>query len=129
MDAMQIATYTGLLLAAAAGHGVILRFAVRLMVDVPLATRDACLIVVTEYAVAAFITALVLVAGNPAWQIPAALASAGLVATGAVLIGRRVALPGGEPVGVGNGVLIQFMQVPMVIPFAILLSFFVVPPF
>ena len=45
-----------------------------------------------------------------------------------VLIGRRVVLPGGEPVGVGNGILIQFMQVPMVVPLAILLSFFIVPP-
>jgi hypothetical protein len=129
MTATQIAMYSGLLLLAAAIHGAILRFAVRLMVEVPMAMRDACVVIAAEYAVAAVITAGALLTGKPAWQVPVALAFLGLVATGAVLIGRRVALPGGEPVGVGNGVLIQFMQVPMVIPFAILLSFIVVPPF
>jgi len=127
MTATQGVLYLGLLLVAAAVHGVILRFAVRLMVEVSMQPRVAYAIIALEYVVAGAIAALLL-ALHSAWQIPAALAAIGLIATGAVLIGRRVALPGGEPVGVGNGILIQFMQVPMVVPLAILLSFFIVPP-
>lgn len=127
MTATDGALYLGLFVVAAALHGVILRFAVRLMVEVSMQARAAYAIIALEYAVAAAIAA-VLLAMDPAWQLPTALAATGLIATGAVLIGRRVVLPGGEPVGVGNGILIQFMQVPMVIPLAILLSFFIVPP-
>ena len=127
MTATQGALYLGLLLVAAAVNGLILRFAVKLMVEVSMQVRVAYAIIALEYMVAAAIAALLL-AANTAWQVPAALATLGLIATGAVLIGRRVALPDGEPVGVGNGILIQFMQVPMVVPLAILLSFFIVPP-
>ncbi len=127
MTATQVALYPGLLLAAAAVHGQILRFAVKLMVEVNMPARVAYAIIALEYLIAAAIAGMLL-AAESAWQVPAALAAVGLLATGAVLIGRRVALPGGEPVGVGNGILIQFMQVPMVIPPAILLSFFIVPP-
>jgi hypothetical protein len=127
MTATQGALYLGLLLVAAAIHGLILRFAVKLMVEVSMQVRVAYAIIALEYSVAAAIAGLLL-AVDSAWQVPAALASTGLIATGAVLIGRRVALPDGEPVGVGNGILIQFMQVPMVVPLAILLSFFIVPP-
>ena len=127
MTATQGALYLGLLLVAAAVHGLILRFAVRLMVEVSMQVRAAYAIIALEYIVAAAIAGLLL-ATDSAWQVPVALAAIGLIATGAVLIGRRVALPDGEPVGVGNGILIQFMQVPMVVPLAILLSFFIVPP-
>jgi hypothetical protein len=127
MTATQGALYLGLVLVAAAVHGQILRFAVKLMVEVSMQVRAAYAIIALEYIVAAGIAGALL-AVNSAWQLPAALAAVGLLATGAVLIGRRVALPGGEPVGVGNGILIQFMQVPMVVPLAILLSFFIVPP-
>ena len=127
MTATQGALYLGLLLVAAAIHGFILRFAVKLMVEVNMQAGVAYAIIALEYIVAAAIAAL-LQAADTAWQVPATLASIGLLATGAVLIGRRVALPDGEPVGVGNGILIQFMQVPMVVPLVILLSFFIVPP-
>ena len=127
MTATQGVLYLGLLLVAAAVHGLILRFAVRLMVEVSMQVRVAYAIIALEYIVAAAIAGLLL-ATDSAWQVPVALAAIGLIATGAVLIGRRVALPDGEPVGVGNGILIQFMQVPMVVPLAILLSFFIVPP-
>lgn len=129
MTTMQGLSYAGLALVAVAGHGVILRFAVRLMVEVSMTARDAGLVIAAEYAAAAAIAGVLLLAGVRTWQIPVSLGFAALVVTGAVLIGRRVMLPGGEPAGVGNGVLIQFMQVPMIIPFAILLSFFIVPPF
>lgn len=128
MTVTQGIMYLGLLLATAAVHGLILRFAVSLMVEVRMQVRAAYGIIAMEYIVAAAITGLLLLTGDPAWQIPAALAAIGLISTGAVLIGGRVKMPGGEPVGVGNGILIQFMQVPMVIPLAILLSFFIVPP-
>ena len=127
MTATQGALYLGLLVVVAAVHGLILRFAVKLMVEVSMQVRTAYAIIALEYVVAAAIAGLLL-ATDSAWQVPAALASIGLIATGAVLIGRRVALPDGEPVGLGNGILIQFMQVPMVVPLAILLSFFIVPP-
>jgi hypothetical protein len=129
MTVTEGAAYAMLALVATAGHCAILRVAVRLMVDVRVGMREAALIVAAEYAAAAVIAGAVLMSGTTRWQVPVTLAAAALVATGAVLIGRRIMLPGGIPAGVGNGVLIQFMQVPMVIPFAILLSFFVVPPF
>lgn len=128
MTVTQGLQYAALLVVAAGIHGVILRFAVRLMVEVRMHPRDAYGIVAAEYAVAGLLSGLMLAGGSGTWQTPAAVAGIGLIITGAVLIGRRVALPGGAPVGVGNGVLIQFMQVPMVIPIAILLSFFIVPP-
>ncbi len=128
MTAMQSVTYLGILLVTAGVHGLILRFAVRLMVNVAIPMPVAYGIIAAEYAAAGAIAGALLLAGNPAWQLQVALAAACLIGIGAALIGRRVAFPGSEPVGVGNGILIQFMQVPMIIPPAILLSFFIVPP-
>ncbi|MBI1732680.1 MAG: hypothetical protein HYR49_07945 [Gammaproteobacteria bacterium] len=128
MTTSQIATNIVLLVAAAAGHGLILRFAVRVMLEVPVSARTSYGIIAAEYAVGAILFGLAAAVSPSAWKLPAALAFIGLVATGAVLIGRNITLPDGGALGVGNGLLIQFMQVPMVIPFVILLSFIIVPP-
>jgi hypothetical protein len=128
MSAAQVAANLAIFLVAAAVHGLILRFAVRLMLEVRVDARTAYAIIAAEYSAAALLLGVVWIVAATAWKLPVALAFTGLVITGAVLIGRWISLPDGAPLGVGNGLLVQFMQVPMVIPLAILLSFFIVPP-
>lgn len=104
-------------------HPFVLRIATRLMVEVPVQWSRAFKIVVIEYLAAGIALALLLLLQLVGQTTAFAVAAIVLVAVGAVLIGRWLSFHTGEQVGIGNGVLIQFMQVPLTVPFLILLSF------
>jgi hypothetical protein len=109
--------------AVTAIHAVVLTIATRLMVHVSVNYRRAYRIVAVEYLVAGALLGILLVANliRPTTAYIAAIAA--LLFVGAFCIGRWLTFEDGERLGVGNGVLIQFVQIPLVLPFAILVSF------
>jgi hypothetical protein len=111
------------IVAVTAIHALVLRIAARLMVHVSVEYRRAYQIVAVEYLVAGAVLALLLLADLTRPTMAYAIAIVGLVFVGAFCIGRWLAFEGGDRLGVGNGVLIQFVQIPLVLPFAILASF------
>ncbi|MGH6634741.1 MAG: hypothetical protein ACRED0_00910 [Gammaproteobacteria bacterium] len=111
------------LLIALALHPWVLRVATAMMVEAQVPYARAFRIVAIEYvAGGAALAALSLIklTGQTTALILAAVV---LVFVGAILVGKWLSFANGEQVGVGNGVLIQFMQVPLVIPLLILVSF------
>lgn len=113
--------------ASATVHALFLRFAVKIMVEVTVRYGHAFAIVLAQYATAALVAGALILGGidNPLWTTT--ISGLGSVFVGAVLIGRTLRFSDSEPVGTGNGVLIQFMQIPLVVPFVILASFLVDP--
>jgi hypothetical protein len=110
-------------LLAAACHVVALRVATRLMVDVRIPNRLAVKIVAIEYAATACIAGLVLMllpAGN---TVPLTAGALAYLFVGAACIGIWIAFSDGTRVGLGNGVLIQAIQIPLIIPVVIAASF------
>lgn len=111
------------LLIALALHPWVLRAATAMMVGAQVPYARAFRIVAIEYvAGGAALAALSLIklTGQTTAFILAAVV---LVFVGATSVGKWLSFANGEQVGVGNGVLIQFMQVPLVIPLLILVSF------
>lgn len=108
---------------AAAVHALFLSFAVKLMVEVQVRYGHACVIVAVQYVTAGLCGGGLALGGieDPRWLT--VMAAMTLVCVGAVLIGKTLRFVNGERLGVGNGVLIQFMQVPLILPFVILVSF------
>ncbi len=104
-------------------HALALKIATRLMVEVPVKYAKACLIVLVEYLAIGAVAAALLFGevGGTTLAIAAAVLTYLLI--GAVLIGTAVAGIDGARLGVGNGVLIQAIQVPIILPFLILGSF------
>jgi hypothetical protein len=109
---------------AAAVHALFLSFAVKLMVEIQIRYGHACGIVGVQYVTAGLCAGGLVLGGieDPRWLT--VMAAAMLVCVGAVLIGSTLRFASGERLGVGNGVLIQFMQIPLILPFVILASFF-----
>ncbi len=112
------------LLVALAIHPLILRLAIRLMVEVPVRYAHACRIVGIEYLAAGVALLLLIYTRTLSATASYAIAAAVLIVTGAVLIGRGLSFADGVRLGVGNGVLIQFMQIPLTLPLLIIGSFF-----
>ncbi|MGH8654801.1 MAG: hypothetical protein ACREYE_22750 [Gammaproteobacteria bacterium] len=109
---------------ALAFHPLVLRVATAMMVEAQVPYAQAFRIVAIEYAASGVVlTALsfIKLTGRTTALILAAVV---LVAVGATLVGKWLSFANGDQVGVGNGVLIQFMQVPLVIPLLIGVSFF-----
>ncbi len=104
-------------------HALALKIATRLMVEVTVKYGKAYLIVLVEYlAIGAVAAGLVLGGvGGTTLAIIAAVLTYLLV--GAACIGKAIAGIDGARLGVGNGVLIQAIQVPIILPFLILGSF------
>ena len=110
-------------LVAAACHVVALSIATRLMVDVRISRALAVKIVAIEYLATACITGVLLVllsAGNTVLLTAGALT---YLFVGAACVGIWIAFQDGTRVGLGNGVLIQAIQIPLVIPVLIAASF------
>jgi hypothetical protein len=104
-------------------HAVVLRVAARLMVHVSVDFRRAYRIVAVEYVLAGAVLGVLLLSGLTRPATAYVVAIVGLLFVGAFCIGRWLGFEEGERLGVGNGVLIQFVQIPLVLPFAILVSF------
>jgi hypothetical protein len=110
-------------LLALAVHPYVLRTATRLMVEVLVPYAKALQIVAIEYVAAGVVLALLSFLKLTGQTIALAAAAIILVAVGATLIGKWLSFHDGDRLGIGNGILIQFMQVPLAIPFLILASF------
>jgi hypothetical protein len=104
-------------------HALALKIAMKLMVEVPVKYGKAYLIVLVEDLAVGSVVAGLLFAGfgGPTLAIIAAILTYLLV--GAACIGTAIAGIDGARLGVGNGVLIQAIQVPIIVPFLILGSF------
>lgn len=103
-------------------HALALKIATKLMVEVPVKYGKAYLIVLVEYLAVGSVAAALWFAGvGPTLAIIAGTFTYLLV--GAACIGTAVPGIDGARLGVGNGVLIQAIQVPIIVPFLILGSF------
>lgn len=115
----------GVLLIAVTAHPLVLRVATKMMLEARVSYALALKIVAIEYTVAGGVFGLLRLLGGPTAAY--AFAAIAFVFVGATLIGRWLSLGSSEPLGIGNGVLIQFMQVPLVVPLLILGSFLIDP--
>lgn len=124
-DSMTLTQIIPAVLLAAVCHALALRIATRMMVDVRVSCLFAVKIIAVEYAAMAAIAAAVtwLVPGNNA--VPLAAATLAYLFVGAACIGSWIGFDNGARVGVGNGILIQAIQVPLVIPVLIIGSFLI----
>jgi ABC-type transport system involved in cytochrome c biogenesis permease component len=107
---------------AALCQTVALRVATRLMVDVRIAWRLAAKIVAIEYVAIACVAGMLL-ALRQGHVLPLAVGALIYLMVGAACISRWIAFGDGARVGVGNGVLIQAIQIPLIIPVLIAGSF------
>ncbi|MGH8614188.1 MAG: hypothetical protein ACREYF_19695 [Gammaproteobacteria bacterium] len=110
-------------LIALALHPWVLRVATAMMVEAQVPYARAFGIVAIEYVAAGVALAALSLIQLTGQTIAFILAAVVLVFVGAALVGKWLSFANGEELGVGNGVLIQFMQVPLVIPLLILVSF------
>ncbi|MGH8601903.1 MAG: hypothetical protein ACREXR_03725 [Gammaproteobacteria bacterium] len=111
------------LLIALALHPWVLRVATAMMVEAQVPYARAFSIVAIEYVAAGVALAALSLIQLTGQTTAFILAAVVLVFVGAALVGKWLSFANGEELGVGNGVLIQFMQVPLVIPLLILVSF------
>jgi hypothetical protein len=104
-------------------HALALKIATKLMVDVPVKYGKAYLIVLIEYLAVGGVVAGLWFA-DIGGLTPAIIAAAfTYLLVGAACIGTAIPGIDGARLGVGNGVLIQAIQVPIIVPFLILGSF------
>lgn len=111
------------LLIALALHPWVLRVATAMMVEAQVPYGQAFRIIAIEYVVGGVALAALSLVDVTGQTTALILAAVVLVFVGATLVGKWLSFANGEELGVGNGVLIQFMQVPLVIPLLILVSF------
>jgi hypothetical protein len=124
-DSMTLTQTIPAVLLAAVCHALALRIATRMMVDVRVSYLFAVKIIVVEYLAMAVIATAVtwLVPGNN--SVPLAAATLAYLSVGAACIGSWIGFDDGARVGVGNGILIQAIQIPLVIPVLIVGSFLI----
>ncbi len=104
-------------------HALALKIATKLMVEVPVKYGKAYLIVLIEYLAVGGVVAGLWFA-DIGGLTPAIIAAAfTYLLVGAACIGTAIPGIDGARLGVGNGVLIQAIQVPIIVPFLILGSF------
>lgn len=104
-------------------HALALCIAARLMVEIPVKYGQAFTIVAIEYlAMAAVAGAL---AGLQLHNLTVAIVGCSLayLFVGAACLGTWIHFQGGDRLGIGNGVLIQAIQIPLIIPVLIVGSF------
>ena len=100
-------------------HSLALRVATRLMVNVPITFRRALSIIVLEY-MAVFLIAIILFLGLKSQLITVVIGSLTYLFTGAALIDFWITTQEGQRLGFGNGVLIQAIQIPILVPLVII---------
>jgi len=108
---------------AAACQAVALRVATRLMVEVRIAWALAAKIVIIEYVAAGCIAGLLLALAPGEHAAPVTAGALVYLFAGAACIAAWIGFGDGARVGLGNGVLIQAIQVPLIIPVLIAGSF------
>jgi hypothetical protein len=104
-------------------HALALRVAAALMVEARVRYALALKIVAIEYAAILLAAGAIAVVDPGSVALAVAAGSLAYVFTGAACIGFWLSFPEGERVGLGNGVLIQAIQIPLLIPVIIVGSF------
>ena len=99
-------------------HSLALRIATRLMINVPVLFQRAFFIVLLEYT-AVFIAVMILLLVLKSQPFSILIGSLTYLFTGAVLIDIWITKEG-ERLGIGNGVLIQAIQIPILVPLIII---------
>jgi len=100
-------------------HSLALRVATRLMINVPVPFRRALSIIVLEY-VAVFVIGMILFLALKSQTFTLVIGSLTYLFTGAVLIDFWINTKEGDRLGIGNGVLIQAIQIPILVPLIII---------
>ncbi|MBI2970589.1 MAG: hypothetical protein HYY36_07585 [Gammaproteobacteria bacterium] len=108
---------------ASAFHALALRITVKLMVEVTVNYGRAFLIVAIEYLAIAGVVGALLAMEVGSQTLVIVAASVAYLFVGAAFIGSWFQFENGTRVGVGNGVLIQAIQIPLIIPVLIVGSF------
>jgi hypothetical protein len=100
-------------------HALALGIATQLMVHTPVVFGRAMTIVLLEYAAALLVGMILLLTfDNQRFAIAGAVIT--YLFTGAILIDRWLCTQDGERLGMGNGVLNQALQIPLLIPLLII---------
>jgi len=99
-------------------HSLALRIATRLMINVPVLFQRAFFIVLLEYT-AVFIAVMILLLVLKSQPFSILIGSLTYLFTGAFLIDIWITKEG-ERLGIGNGVLIQAIQIPILVPLIII---------
>ncbi|MBI4005185.1 MAG: hypothetical protein HY356_00845 [Gammaproteobacteria bacterium] len=100
-------------------HSLALRVATRLMVNVPVLFRRALSIVLLEY-MAVLLIGMILFLVLKSQTFTLVIGSLTYLFTGAVLIDLWINTKEGHRLGIGNGVLIQAIQIPILVPLIII---------
>jgi|SRR5690606_26186822 hypothetical protein len=110
---------------AAVFHALALSIATRLMVEIRVPYGQAIRIVAIEYLAVGVVLGLLLLLGIDVRAITVTAAVLTYLFTGAACLGAWLHFPDGARLGAGNGVLIQAIQIPLIIPVLILGSFLI----
>ena len=113
------------ILIASLFHALALIIATKLMLEVPVKYGQAYKIVFLEYLAIAAVAAILGFAKLGGQAVAIVLCSFTYLLVGAACIGRWISPSKGAPLGVGNGVLIQAIQIPLIVPVLILASFLI----
>jgi hypothetical protein len=108
---------------ASLSQALALKIATKLMVEVRVKYGKAYLIVLAEYLAIGAVVAALVSSGVEGVTLAIIAASLTYLLVGAACIGTAIPGIDGARLGVGNGVLIQAIQVPIIIPFLIAGSF------
>lgn len=100
-------------------HSQALRVATRLMVHVSVTHQRALTIIVTEYIVV-FLVAMILFLGLENQPVTVVIGSLTYLFSGAALIDFWITTQEGQQLGFGNGILIQAIQIPILVPLIII---------
>ena len=100
-------------------HSLALRVATRLMVNIPVTYQRALSIIVLEYT-AVFLVAMILYLGLENQLITVVIGSLTYLFGGAALIDYWITTQEGQRLGIGNGILIQAIQIPILVPLIII---------
>ncbi|MGH8120136.1 MAG: hypothetical protein ACRESK_05920 [Gammaproteobacteria bacterium] len=100
-------------------HSLALQVATRLMINVSVTYQRALTIIVIEYTVVFFVAMILFLAleNQPLTVVSGSLA---YLFTGAALMDIWITAQGGQRLGIGNGVLIQAIQIPILVPLVII---------
>lgn len=123
--AMNLVQLLAAAVLAALFHALALCIATRLMVEIPVRYRDAIMAVAVEYAAVAVVVGVLLALQANTGPILISAGALTYLFAGALYLGKRLHFADGAPMGAGNGVLVQAIQIPLIIPVLILGSFLV----
>jgi hypothetical protein len=110
---------------AAVCHALALSIATRLMVEIQVPYRQAIRIVAVEYVAVGLVVGVLLALNVDVRALTITAAVMTYLFAGAACLGAWLHFSDGTRLGAGNGVLIQAIQIPLIIPVLILASYLI----